>query len=125
LIHGRLAGVMIECLPFADFIERYDRPDCLFYLDPPYFGGENDYGKGMFSRADFEKIAETLRGLKGMFLLSINDTPEIRRTFAGFDIEEVATTYTVGDADRGEPRAELIVSNAAAARLVPFQGKLI
>lgn len=34
--HERLAGVWIECLPYAEFIRRWDRPGTLFYCDPPY-----------------------------------------------------------------------------------------
>ena len=49
--HKRLEGVHIECLDWADFIRRYDRLSTLFYLDPPYFGREDDYGKGLFARA--------------------------------------------------------------------------
>lgn len=48
-VHERLAGVTIERLPYDEFIRRYDRAGMLFYLDPPYFGGENDYGKGILS----------------------------------------------------------------------------
>ena len=36
-IHERMAGVVIENLPWRRFIERYDRPETLFYLDPPYW----------------------------------------------------------------------------------------
>jgi hypothetical protein len=42
--HERLTGVVIEHLPWSDFITRYDRPGTLFYLDPPYYGSEGDYG---------------------------------------------------------------------------------
>lgn len=45
-LHERLAGVVVEQLPYADLIRRYDGPDVLFYLDPPYVGGEDDYGPG-------------------------------------------------------------------------------
>ena len=37
-IHERLTGVVIECLPYNEFIARYDRSTTLFYLDPPYWG---------------------------------------------------------------------------------------
>ena len=56
-LHERLAGVTIERLPWAEFVRRYDRPGTLFYLDPPYFGCERDYGEGMFDRAQFEAMA--------------------------------------------------------------------
>lgn len=110
-IHERLAGVLIECLPYQDLIAQYDRPGALFYLDPPYWGCERDYGKALFARADFDKLAGILKGLKGRFLLSLNDRPEVRRTFAGFHLEAVTTRYTVGDADAGADVAELIISD--------------
>lgn len=113
-IHERLAGVVIECLPYAAFLARYDRPGTLFYLDPPYFGCEGDYGAGMFSREDFARLAEILRGLKGRFLLSLNDTPQVRETFAGFSFEELPVTYTVGAKHGcGGKRGELLISAPA------------
>lgn len=110
-LHSRLTGVIIECLDWADFLPRYDRPDTLFYLDPPYWGCENDYGKALFERADFEKMAHVLAGVSGQFLLSINDVPEIRQTFGQFRIAEVPTTYSIGTANKGTVRRELLVSN--------------
>jgi DNA adenine methylase len=50
-IHERLAGVVIECLPWADFLERCDSPATLFYLDPPYWGSETDYNAGVLGRS--------------------------------------------------------------------------
>ncbi len=114
-LHTRLAGVVIECLDWSDFITRYDGPGTLFYLDPPYWGCEDDYGKAMFTRADFARMADQLAGIKGQFLLSINDVPEIRALFGHFEMEEVNVSYTIGDkADRAPVRAELLV---AAAKL--------
>ncbi|MGZ9811295.1 DNA adenine methylase [Pseudoroseicyclus sp. H15] len=106
-LHCRLAGVVIECLPWEAFLGRYDGPGTLFYLDPPYWGGESDYGPGVFERADYERLAGALRGLQGRFILSINDRPEVRECFAGFELEEVETTYSVqGGAQTG--RRELM-----------------
>lgn len=111
-LHTRLSGVVIECLPYGDFIKRYDRPQTLFYLDPPYYGGENDYGKNIFERADFEKLSEHLRGLSGLFILSLNDTPEVRQIFDGFSMDTAEVNYSI--AKQGESRrayGELIISN--------------
>ena len=110
-LRSRLAGVVIECLPYADFLRRYDGPGALFYLDPPYWGCETDYGKAVFSRDDFARIAAALRTINGRFLLSINDVPEIRDIFAGFEIAEVATTYTIANVKSQGERAELLISN--------------
>lgn len=110
--HERLSGVVIERLPWAEFIARYDRAGTLFYLDPPYHGCEGDYGKGMFGREEFEQMAQVLRGISGRFILSLNDRPEVRRIFAGFDIEEVGVRYTVGGAKAAAQQAkEVIISN--------------
>ncbi|WP_093030836.1 DNA adenine methylase [Roseovarius azorensis] len=111
-LHTRMSGVVIECLDYAEFISRYDGPGTLFYLDPPYWGSENDYGKAMFARADFERLADQLAGLRGRFLMSINDVPEIRQVFSGFHMEEVSTTYTIGTKNdsRGQ-RSELLISS--------------
>lgn len=108
-IHERLAGVTIECLDWLAFIDRYDRPETLFYLDPPYYGSEGDYGKELFGRDQFNTMAARLRTLKGRFILSINDVPAIRETFEGFEMEEIGLRYTVGGGN-GQAAKELIIS---------------
>lgn len=112
-LHSRLAGVVIECLDWSAFIPRYDSEGTLFYLDPPYWGCEDDYGKAMFDRTDFQRLASLLAGIKGRFLLSLNDVPEVRTIFAGFELAEVRTTYTISG-KRNDPaggRAELLIAN--------------
>jgi len=111
-LHTRLSGVVIECLPFGEFIRRYDRTETLFYLDPPYWGCETDYGRDMFDREDFERLAAQLTGIEGRFLMSLNDVPGVRETFARFDIEAIETTYTVARKKEGRGRVgEVIISN--------------
>ncbi len=111
-IHDRLAGVVIEQLGYGDFIRRYDTPATLFYLDPPYWGNESDYGQGVFGRDDFEQIATQLAAIRGRFMLSINDTPGVRATFDAFTMRGFETTYTVG-AGAASKAAELLISNFA------------
>lgn len=109
--HLRLARVVIENQPYSAFVERYDRPHTFFYIDPPYYGCEDYYGKDIFAREDFQRLADQLADIRGKFLLSINDTPEIREIFRAFNIREVHTRYSVGSADRGKPVHELLVMN--------------
>ncbi|WP_242140894.1 DNA adenine methylase [Sphingomonas sp. TREG-RG-20F-R18-01] len=109
-LHERLAGVKIERLPYGDLIRRYDTPQTLFYLDPPYWGCETDYGPGTFERADFERLADQLAGISGKFILSVNATPGARAVFERFDVTDVETTWTVSQT--GAKRVtELIVRN--------------
>lgn len=110
-LHERLAGVVIEQLPYSAFIRRYDHAGALFYLDPPYWDCETDYGPGVFGRDDFAALADQLASISGRFVLSINDTPGAREVFARFAIEEVKTTYTLATAmtGAGKRAGELIV----------------
>jgi DNA adenine methylase len=111
-IHERLAGVVIEQLPYASFLARYDRPGMLFYLDPPYHGCEEDYGKDVFGPDDFARLAQMLAGARGKFIVSINDTPAVRNWFAQFTIMPIETTYSISSAHGGNKRAgELLISN--------------
>jgi len=110
-VHERLAGVVIERLPWADFIRRYDRPGTLFYLDPPYYGCEGDYGRHMFDRGQFELMAEQLRSIRGRFVLSLNDHPDVRRIFAGFTFREERLSYSVGGNGSSKPVGEVIITN--------------
>ncbi|MCB2085056.1 MAG: DNA adenine methylase [Sphingomonadaceae bacterium] len=107
-VHERLCGVDIERLTYPDLIERYDREGTLFYLDPPYHGTEETYGKGLFSTDDFDRLSDILAGIKGRFILSINATPEMRRIFARFACEDVQLNYRISG--KVTPVRELIVS---------------
>lgn len=110
-VYDRLSGVVIEQLDYKEFIARWDDTATLFYLDPPYYTNEGDYGKELFNRDEFAKMAALLKGIKGTFILSINDRPEVRKTFAGFHLLPVETTYTLAGADNAKKVGELLISN--------------
>ena len=110
--HERLTGVWIERLPYADFIRRYDRPDSLFFCDPPYWGSEHYYGRELFSRPDFEHLAQVLKALRGRFILTVNDRPELREMFSWASIETASLTYSAGGRNDVSAR-EIIVTGGA------------
>ncbi|MBB4465433.1 DNA adenine methylase [Rhizobium leguminosarum] len=109
-IHERMAGVVIENLPWRRFIERYDRPAALFYLDPPYWGSEDDYGRAVFDRADFAEMADVLGQIQGRFILSLNAVQGVFETFSKFRIEEVDCTYSVGGGKSSKEVKEVIIT---------------
>lgn len=113
-LHDRLGGVAIEQLPWARFIDRYDTSGTLFYIDPPYYGCEDDYGAQLFNRDQFGQMAEQLGQLKGRFILSINDRPEVRAIFDRFKQIPIATTYTLASAGAQQAR-ELVITNSDEA----------
>nr|WP_181183817.1 hypothetical protein [Prosthecomicrobium hirschii] len=78
-------------------------------MDPPYHGSEHHYDRGLFERADYERLAAALKGLRGRFLMTLNDHPEVRRIFSGFRMEAAEVTYTVGSGNITRA-GELIIS---------------
>lgn len=114
-VHERLAGVTIENLDWKEFIDRYDRPETLFYLDPPYYGSENDYGPGVFARGEFAVMARKLATIAGRFVLSLNDRPEVREIFASFNLVGVPLTYTLRGG-QGKDVQEVIILDRKTPR---------
>lgn len=108
--HLRLSRVWVDNLDFEACIKRHDRDHTFFYFDPPYFGVEGYYGKELFNRADFQRLATLLSSIKGKFLLSINDTPEIREMFAAFEMDVEDVTYSCGKGSRPKV-GELLIRN--------------
>ncbi len=106
-IHLRLSQVRIENLPALELIKRYDRPDTFFYCDPPYHG-HPDYKHNMTPK-DYDRIARILSDIKGRFILSINDHPDMREVFKGFNIKPVSLLYSVGK--KPTKGKKLIISN--------------
>ena len=105
-VHLRLSRVVIECLPWAECMARYDRTTTLFFLDPPYWRTEG-YGVP-FGLKQYEALAERMHALKGRAVLTINDHPDMRRVFAGFKMRRVPITYTLSGGGRERKATELI-----------------
>src|ERR1017187_7314429 len=92
MTHKRLQRVQIESLPYEQILAKYDRPTTMFYLDPPYW--ERKLYKFNFREADFQQLERRLRVLKGKFILSLDDRPEVRELFQGFRLQAVELAYT-------------------------------
>ena len=68
-----LAITHVENMDFADVITKYDSPTTYFYVDPPYWKTENYYSNHDFDREDHERLADSLKSMKGKFSLSYYD----------------------------------------------------
>lgn len=66
----RLQNVTIECLDYADCIQRYDSKDTLFFCDPPYLNVEHYYSKDSFMHDDHYKLADLLHGVKAKVMIT-------------------------------------------------------
>ena len=80
-ISKRLQKTNIECLDYSVLLERYNRPDTFFYLDPPYFETEHYYKAESF---DHERLAWLLKESKARWILSYNSCPEICELYKGY-----------------------------------------
>lgn len=114
-VHLRLSRVFIENRDYTEVFSRFDKPDTFFYIDPPYYGCEDYYGKDIFDRGDFVKLRDILAGVSGKFILSINDVDHIRDLFQGFRIETVATSYSAAGANKKKKVNELLIKNFGEA----------
>lgn len=104
--HLRLSRVVVENLPWAEVVARYDRPATLFYFDPPYLGTAG-YAE-RFPESEYENLAEVMRGLQGRAVLSLNDCPRVREIFAGLPCDRLDVKYRVGKAN-DTARGELVI----------------
>ncbi len=113
---ARLATVRIEQQDFAFILKRYDSAGTFFYLDPPYveYGANGRYEPLDESRR--EEMFALLAKLKGKFLLSFDDHPEIRRRAKqhGFEAREEQVRYSLAaNAGSRSKVTELLVANYA------------
>lgn len=108
--HLRLSRVTVENRPFDNLINCYDGKDTFFYVDPPYWDRENDYGKGLFDKTDFTLLRDTLANCQGKWLFSVNNVPQIRELFKGYEFKEVQTSYSINTVE-SKPVTELLISN--------------
>jgi len=106
--HKRLERVQLECAPYEEVLRRFDRPTTLFYCDPPYYARK--LYRHNLEEADFATLAERLREIKGKFVLSLNDVPDVRKLFHNFYIQGVELHYTSQKA-AGQRYKEVIITN--------------
>lgn len=109
-VSGRLNKVVIENQDFERLIKTYDRPDALFYLDPPYYEAEKYY-PDRFNPEDHERLRKCLGNIKGKFVLSYNDCQQIRDLYEGYTIIEVDRSDNLVNKSESRRYKELIIKN--------------
>ena len=111
---GRLQKVVIENKDCVKLIRQYDRPESFFYCDPPYYNADQYYEAVSADGFDHAGLANALLGIKGKFLLSYNDCPEIRALYdrPGIVIEGISRLSNIAQRyENGKQYPELLISN--------------
>jgi len=106
--HKRLERVQLECLPYERILAHFDRKETLFFLDPPYFRKKLYHFN--FSDEDFVKLEERVRDIRGKFVLTLNDVPEVRQLFRQYHMRHVQLHYT-SQKTAGRRYTELLITN--------------
>ena len=107
---GRLKSVIVENLDFEHLIRTYDRPEALFYCDPPYYDAEKYY-PDRFQPEDHQRLYAVLKNIKGKFVLSYNHCPEIRNMYKSYNIIEVDRSDNLVTKKQSRKYQELIIKN--------------
>lgn len=128
LFTARLAGVLIECRPALEIIDRADAPETLFYLDPPYLLGTrtamadgraavHGYVHEM-TDADHAALLDRALRIEGMVVLSGYPSALYDEALAGWQrVERIAM------ADGAKPRTEVLWLNPACAARLGAEGR--
>ena len=110
----RLRSVTIECWPALEVLEKYDAPDTLFYVDPPYVQATRN-SRGCYRHemtdAQHKELAERLHGLQGKVVLSGYACPLYDRLYSGW---LTASMETIGD--KAAKRTERLWISPAAVK---------
>tara|TARA_B100000768_G_scaffold152904_1_gene148824 strand:- start:93 stop:314 length:222 start_codon:yes stop_codon:yes gene_type:complete len=65
---------------------------------------------GSYHLDQHDQMADLARSIKGKMIISVNDIPEMRKTFAGLHMKQVTLNHTVGG-NGGIKVKELIIWN--------------
>ena len=114
---ARLKDVEINNEDYVNLINKYAGKNTFFYFDPPYEGSTNKHYSVLestptFDYTKFKNEVDIVNKKGGLFMISINDSPFLRKLFKGYNIETIGTKYTnplKGGQDRDI--TELIITN--------------
>lgn len=111
---NRLRGVIIENLDFAEVLERYDKPDTLFYLDPPYskeLRSKKHAYKFDWKAEDHFRLFDCIANLQGQFILSgYLSGPYV-------DLDYYRTNFTARTNSNTQSQEEYLWSNRPFAQM--------
>lgn len=112
----RLRGVFIEQESAIAVIKRWDEPNVLHYIDPPYLAETRSSGNGAqgyaheMTTADHIALAEILHQVKGKVMISGYPSELYRDLYLGW-----RSILKSAQADAGASRTEVLWLNASAS----------
>lgn len=113
-----LEGVRVTSLDYRGILSDGGR-EVFTFLDPPYFKATKSrlYGKNGILHTEFnhEEFAQEMKKCRHSWLITYDDSPEIRRNFEFANIAEWELQYGMNNYKQGkaEKGSELFISNYA------------
>lgn len=106
----RLKNTIILNKDYKEVIKKYDGPNSFFYLDPPYsMSKEDKYYNNL--HININELYDTIKNIKGKFLLSYDDNKEVKQLFKDFKIINVMTMYNPTQYKELRKIKEIIIKN--------------
>jgi DNA adenine methylase len=115
-VESLLDGVRITNFDYADVLHSAT-PQTFSFLDPPYWSATSSrlYGKRgeLHTGFDHTRFAETMRNCGGKWLLTYDDSPQIRGSFAFASVLEWQLQYGMNNykQEKAAKGKELLISN--------------
>jgi len=117
-IARRLRGVTVECLNYANCIQRYDSETTLFYCDPPYLGVGHYYGNA-FTQDDHRTLANLLHEVKGVVMVTHYQNAlydDLYQDWHKFTYESFKGSHKAGENEKKPKTVEVLFTNYEAAQ---------
>jgi len=108
LISDRLSEVFFENRGAFELIDLYDRENTLFFVDPPYWNPKGaDAANIRFNAEMHARLRDKLKAIKGKFLLTYDDFPEVRALYEGFEMERYSVAKHSSKTETGQKKPKL------------------
>lgn len=106
-LNVRLDRTVIENLDWERCLSVWDRPSTFFFLDPPYTHCATTL-YSPWKLSDVHRLRERLRDLRGSWMVTLNDHPDIRAIFSGCEVNSVSRPKGIGG--KGADYREIIIT---------------
>ena len=99
IVAERIRGVIFENRDAVDIIQKYDGPEVLFYVDPPYYGDRkaNLYQHEMADETSHRRLAEVLHVCQGSVVLSGYPSDLYRELYGDWAVDSRLTLSNAKD----------------------------
>jgi DNA adenine methylase len=124
-LNRRFDRVTIERLSWEKFFELYDCEQGFFFLDPPYLDGAGAAYAG-WSEHELQRFGTRVQTLRGKWLLTFQDCPQVREIFAGYNLRAITRANGIGNntGKRGRIYREVIITSERSARAGDRKGRV-